>query len=59
VGDQTALRGDEEGTIENVRGDHSNDCCGCFTILDNLPLLVSWLGVKSDLAGLTFTQEAS
>jgi hypothetical protein len=30
-----------------------------FLPLDNLPLLLSQLGVKSDLAGLSFTQDAS
>ncbi len=32
VGDQTALRGEEEGAIDNMQGNHSNDCRGFLTI---------------------------
>jgi hypothetical protein len=35
VGNQTALRGDEEGATENLQGDYSNDCHGFLTISDN------------------------
>jgi hypothetical protein len=34
LSNQTALRGDEEGAIQNVAGDHSDDRRGCFIILD-------------------------
>ncbi len=33
---QTALRGDEEGVIQNVPGNHSDDRGGFLTILDNV-----------------------
>jgi hypothetical protein len=36
VGNQTVIRGDEEGAIENVRGDHSDDRRGFLTIWDNV-----------------------
>jgi hypothetical protein len=36
VGDQTALRENEEGAIRNVTGDLSNDRRGFLTILDNV-----------------------
>jgi hypothetical protein len=36
VGDQTALRRDEEGAIENMPGDHDNDRRGILTISDNV-----------------------
>ncbi len=36
VGDQTALRENEEGAIQNVTGDLSDDCRGFLTILDNV-----------------------
>jgi hypothetical protein len=32
LSDQTALRGDEEGAIQNVPGDHSNDRNSFLTI---------------------------
>jgi hypothetical protein len=36
VSNQTALRGDKEGVIQNVPGDHSKDRHGFLTILDNV-----------------------
>ena len=36
IGDQTALRENEEGAIQNVTGDLSNDRRGFLTILDNV-----------------------
>jgi hypothetical protein len=36
LSDQTALRGDDEGAIQNVPGDHSDDCHSFLTILDNV-----------------------
>ncbi len=36
LSDQTALRGDKEGAIQNVIGDLSDDCHGFLTILDNV-----------------------
>ncbi len=36
LSDQTALQGDEEGAIQNVPGDHSNDRHSFLTILDNV-----------------------
>jgi hypothetical protein len=41
-----------------MRGIHSDFRCSVFTILDMFSLLVSQLDVKSELAGLTLTQEA-
>jgi hypothetical protein len=32
LSDQTALQRDEEGAIQNVPGDHSDDCQGFLTI---------------------------
>jgi hypothetical protein len=34
LSDQTALQGDEEGAIQNVPGDHSDDCHSFLTISD-------------------------
>ncbi len=36
LSDQTALRGDEEGAIQNVPGDHSDDRHSFLTISDNV-----------------------
>jgi hypothetical protein len=36
VSDQTALREDKEGVIQNVTGDLSDDRRGFLTILDNV-----------------------
>jgi hypothetical protein len=36
LSNQTALKGDEEGTIRNVPGDHSVDPHGFLTISDNV-----------------------
>jgi hypothetical protein len=36
LSDQTALRGDEEGAIQNVPGDHSDDHHSFLTISDNV-----------------------
>jgi hypothetical protein len=36
VNDQTALREDKEGAIQNVTGDHSDDRRSFLTILDNV-----------------------
>jgi hypothetical protein len=36
LSDQTALRGDKEGAIQNVPGDHSDDRHSFLTISDNL-----------------------
>jgi hypothetical protein len=36
VGNQTALRENEEGAIQNKTGDLSDDRCGFLTILDNV-----------------------
>ncbi len=36
VDNQTALRENEEGAIQNVTGDLSDDRCGFLTILDNV-----------------------
>ncbi len=59
VGDQTALRENEEGAIRNVTGDLSNDHRGFLTILDNVSLLVGRPEAKSDLVGLSLNQQAS
>jgi hypothetical protein len=37
LSDQTALRGDDEGAIQNVTGDLSDDRRGFLTILDYVP----------------------
>ncbi len=36
LSDQTALQGGEEGAIQNLTGDLSNDCRGFSIILDNV-----------------------
>jgi hypothetical protein len=36
LSDQTALQGDEEGAIQNVPGDHSDDRHSFLTIWDNI-----------------------
>jgi hypothetical protein len=36
LSNQTAFRGDEEGTIQNVPGDHSDDHHSFLTISDNV-----------------------
>jgi hypothetical protein len=59
VGDQTALRENEEGTIQNVTGDLSDDCRGFFTILDNILTVGVWARGKDDLTGLSLNQQAS
>ncbi len=53
---QTALRGDEEGAIENVRGDDRGDF---LTISDNVPTVGGLAGGEERAAILTLTQEAS
>jgi hypothetical protein len=52
MGDQTALQGDEEGAIENVPGDCSDDRRGFLTILNNTLTVGCRLGVKSELTSL-------
>jgi hypothetical protein len=46
VGEQTALREDEERVIVNMQGDHSDNHCGFLTILDNLLTVGQSAGVK-------------
>jgi hypothetical protein len=52
VGDKNALRGDEEGAIENL-------WIWLLTILDNLLTVDEPASMNSELPGLTITQEAS
>jgi hypothetical protein len=59
LNDQTALRGDEEGAIQNVAGDHSDDRRGFLPSWTTFSLLMGQLGAKSELAGLSLNQEAS
>ena len=59
LSDQTALRGDEEGAIQNVPGDHSNDRHSFLTISDNVLNVSGSPGGKSKLAGISLNQEAS
>jgi hypothetical protein len=59
LSDQIALRGDEEGAIQNVPGDRSDDRHSFLTIWDNVLNVGGWLGVKSKLAGISLNQEAS
>jgi hypothetical protein len=60
VGDQSALRGDEEGESDSMRGDHSYDRHRFFTILDNVLTLGEAARVKNELTpGLALTQETS
>jgi hypothetical protein len=59
LSDQTALRGDKEGAIQNVTGDLSDDRRDFLTILNTVSLLVGWPEAKSKLIGLSFNQEAS
>ncbi len=54
-----ALWGDEEGAIENVSGDQSDNRHRFLTILDNVLTVGGHLGVKSELTGLNINQEAS
>ncbi len=42
IGDQTALQENEEGVIQNVTGDLSDDCRGFLTILDNVLTVGVW-----------------
>jgi hypothetical protein len=42
IGDQTALRENEEGAIQNVTGDLSDDRRGFLTILDNVLTVGVW-----------------
>jgi hypothetical protein len=60
VGNQTALLGDEEGAIENLWGNHSDDRHGFLTILDYV-LTVGESAGGGERAGhrLILTQEAS
>ncbi len=44
--DQSALRGDEEGESDSVRGDHGYDRHRFFTILDNVLTLGEAARVK-------------
>jgi hypothetical protein len=57
--DQTDLQGDEEGAIQNVTGDLSNDCRGFLTILDFVLTVGGSARGESKLTGLIFNQEAS
>jgi hypothetical protein len=59
VSDQTAFQGDEEGAIQNVPGDHSDDRSDFLTILANVLTVGGRLGVKSELASLSLIQESS
>jgi hypothetical protein len=59
LNDQTALRGDEEGAIQNVAGDHSDDRRDFLPSWTTFSLLMGQLGGKSELAGLSLNQEAS
>jgi hypothetical protein len=60
LSDQTALCEDEEGAIQNVPGNHSDDRCGFLTISDNVLIVGgSAGGKKSKLASLSRNQEAS
>jgi hypothetical protein len=59
LSDQTALQGDEEGAIQNMAGDPSDDRHGFLTILDNILTVNRLAGAKSKLAGLSLNQEAS
>jgi hypothetical protein len=44
--DQTALRGDDKGVIQNVPGVHIHDHRGFLTILDNVLFVSGSLGGK-------------
>jgi hypothetical protein len=58
LSDQTALRGDEEGVIQNVPGDYSNDCYRFLTIFDNI-LIVGGLARGKEKAGRPQPQSGS
>jgi hypothetical protein len=58
LSDQTSLRGDEEGAIQNVPGDHSDDHHSFLTISDNVLNVGGSAGAKSKLAGISLNQEA-
>ncbi len=57
MGDQTALQGDEEGAVKNVLGAHSDDRCGCLTILDNVLDVCDTARGEEQAGCLTRTQE--
>jgi hypothetical protein len=59
LSDQTALRGDEEGAIQNLPSDHSDDRHSFLTILDNVLNVGGSAGGKSKLADISLNQEAS
>jgi hypothetical protein len=56
---QAALRGEEEGAIQNVSGGHSDDRLSFLKTLTTFSLLESRPGAKRELAGLSLNQEAS
>ncbi len=58
VGNQTALWENEEGAIQNVTGDLSDDRRGFLTILDNV-LTVGGSARGKEVAGLSLNQQAS
>jgi hypothetical protein len=55
----TEEKGDEEGASLDSRRVHKDFCSSFFTILYNVLTVVSWPEAKSELSGLTLTQEAS
>ncbi len=57
VGDQTALLGDEEEAIQDVRGGHGYGYRSSLTFLDNVLTVGESAG--GELASLTLTQEAT
>ncbi len=56
---QTSLQGDEEGAIQNVPGDHSDDRQSFLTSWTMSSMLMGRPGAKSKLAGIRLNQEAS
>jgi hypothetical protein len=56
LSNQIALRGDEEGAIQNLPGMIAAAFLPSWTMFS---LLVGWLGTKSKLASLSLNQEAS
>ncbi len=59
LSNQTALQGDEEGAIQNVPGDHSDDRHSFLTILDNVLNVGGSAGAKSKVASIRLNQGAS
>ncbi len=59
LSDQTSLPGGEEGVIQNMTGDLSDDRRGFLTTLDNVLTVGGSARGEKQLTGLSSNQEAS